>query len=63
MDASVSRIEAWQQKVSPYVSNDTEEDMSIYDKPAYWGNRSEYRLMDKGSNNFFKVKTETVKKM
>ena len=63
MDASVSRIKTWQEKVSPYVSNDTDEDMNIYDAPAYWGNHGEYRLMDTGSNNFFRVKAETIRKM
>ena len=63
MDASVPRIKAWQSKISPYISNDTGEDMSIYDQPAYWGNHGEYRLMDTGSNNFFKVKTSTINKM
>ena len=63
MDASVPRIKAWQQKISPYVSNDTGEDMKIEDKPASWGNHGEYRLMDTGSNNYFKVKTETINKM
>ena len=38
-------------------------DMKIEDKPAEWGNHGEYRLMDTGSNNFFHVKTETIKKM
>jgi hypothetical protein len=37
--------------------------MWIEDKPAGWGNHGEYRLMDTGSNNFFKVKTETINKM
>ena len=63
MNASVPRIKAWQEKISPYVSNDTGEDMWIEDKPAGWGNHGEYRLMDTGTNNFFKVKTETINKM
>ena len=63
IDASVPRIKDWQQKISPYVSNDTGEDMSIYDEPAYWGNCSFYRLMDTGPNNFFRVKTETINNM
>lgn len=63
MDASVPRIKAWQQKISPYISNDTDEDMSVYDQPAHWGNHHEYRLMDTGSNNFFKVKTQTINNM
>ena len=63
MDASVPRIQAWQNLIRPYVSNDTGEDMTIKDKPASWGNHHEYRLMDTGNDNFFRVKTETVSKM
>jgi spore coat protein CotH len=63
MDASVPRIQAWQNLIRPYVSNDTGEDMAIKDKPASWGNHHEYRLMDTGNDNFFRVKTETVSKM
>ena len=63
MDASVPRIKAWQSKISPYVSNDTDEDMEIYDQPAGWSNHGEYRLMDTGSNNFFRAKTETIDRM
>jgi hypothetical protein len=63
MQSSVKRIKLWQENIAPYVSNDTGEDMVIEDKPASWGNRHEYRLMDTGSNNFFRVKTETVQKM
>ena len=63
MDASVSRITTWQNMIRPYVSNDTGEDMEINDQPAHWGNHHEYRLMDKGSNNFFRVKTETINNM
>lgn len=63
MDASVARIREWQKKVNDHVSNDTGEDMSIYDQPAFWGNHGEYRLMDTGSDNFFRVKTETIKNM
>lgn len=60
MEGSVARIKLWQQFISPYVSNDTGEDMSISDRPASWGNHSEYRLMDTGSNNFFKVKKSSI---
>jgi spore coat protein CotH len=63
MDASVPRIKAWQDKIAPYVSNDTGEDMRIEDRPANWGNHGEYRLMDTGSNNYFRVKTETINRM
>lgn len=60
MKGSVARIKAWQAMVGNYVPNDTGEDMSIYDAPAPWGNHSEYRLMDSGSNNFFRVKAASV---
>lgn len=60
IESSVSRIEAWQSAISPYVSNDTGEDMRIYDQPASWGNHSEYRLMDKGADNFFRVKSDVI---
>lgn len=60
MEGSVARVKAWQQMISPYVSNDTGEDMSIYDKPASWGNHSEYRVMDTGANNFFRVKAASI---
>ncbi len=63
MDASVPRIQAWQSKIAPYVKNDTGEDMEIKDRPAGWGNHGEYRLMDTGADNFFRVKTETINNM
>ena len=62
-DKGISRILAWQSLIQPFVSNDTGEDMSIKDKPASWGNHHEYRLMNTGNDNFFRVKTETVSKM
>ena len=39
----------------------TGEDMTIEDRPASWGNHGEYRVLDTGSNNFFKVKASSVK--
>lgn len=51
-DWSIPRIEEWQAMISPYVSNDTDEDMVINDYPAYWGNQSKYRL-NSLTNNFF----------
>lgn len=60
MAGSVARIEAWQAMVGKYVSNDTGEDMTIYDAPAPWGNHGEYRVTDTGQNNFFRVKAASV---
>lgn len=62
MEGSVSRVKAWQAMIAPYVSNDTGEDMRIEDKPASWGNHAEYRVMDMGPNNFFKVKASSIPK-
>ena len=45
----------------PYIANDTGEDMSISDAPASWGNHHEYRLLEDSSNNWFKVKAESIK--
>lgn len=59
-DASMARIRAWQDKVRPYISNDTGEDMRIEDKPASWGNHGEYRIMTDGPDNFFEVKTSSI---
>ena len=59
-DASKARIEAWQEKIAPYVANDTGEDMEIKDQPASWGNHHEYRLLEDGENNFFRVKAATI---
>ncbi len=58
---SMKRIRGWHDQIRDYVSNDTGEDMSIEDKPASFGNHSEYRLLDE-NNNFFKVRAETINK-
>ena len=57
---SMERVRAWQGVIGPYVSNDTGEDTEISDRPAYWGNHGEYRLLQSGSNNFFEVKAQVV---
>ena len=55
------RIEAWHEMIAPYVANDTGEDMEIVDQPAWWGNHSEYRLLDPNPDtNFFRVKAASV---
>ena len=59
---SAERIRTWQRLFSDYVSNDTGEDMDLKDKPASWGNHSEYRLLENNSNNWFKVKAESINK-
>lgn len=64
---SVPRIQAWQSMIAPYVSNDTGEDMLIEDKPAFWGNQPNYRLLtggpfggSSGPANFFTSKRTVI---
>ena len=57
---SASRIRTWQDFIRPFLKNDTGEDMEIKDRPASWGNHSEYRLLEDGANNWFKVKAESI---
>ncbi len=58
--SSQARIRSWQQRIEPYVNNDTGEDTAIEDKPASWGNHSEYRLLKNNSDNFFTVKAASI---
>lgn len=62
-EASTARIRGWQERIAPYIDNDTGEDCKIEDKPAGWGNHGEYRLLTGGRNdNYFKVKAESIQK-
>lgn len=63
IDSSISRITAWQNKVREFVANDTGEDNYIYDEPAGWGNHGEYRILQRGSNNFSTVKADAIRAM
>jgi spore coat protein CotH len=64
---SIPRIQSWQNMISPYISNDTGEDMFIEDTPAYWGNQPNYRLKTGNSQggtfgpaNYFTTKKLSV---
>ena len=64
---SIPRIQAWQNMIAPFVSNDTGEDMIIEDTPAYWGNQPNYRLKTgnnqggaNGPANYFTTKKLSV---
>lgn len=57
---SSSRIRLWHSLISPYVSNDTGEDMVIRDRPASWGNHPEYRVLEDSRNNWFRVKAASI---
>ncbi|MDR1652460.1 MAG: CotH kinase family protein [Prevotellaceae bacterium] len=56
-----TRIQGWQTMIQPYVSNDSGEDMTIYDAPAAWSNKSEYRLLSGSEQtNFFRAKAASI---
>lgn len=57
---SASKIRTWQAFIKPFLKNDTGEDMELRDAPASWGNHPEYRLLEDNSNNWFKVKAESI---
>ena len=57
---SASRIRAWHNFIGPFIQNDTGEDNSLCDAPASWGNHPEYRLLEDGPNNWFRVKAESI---
>ena len=57
---ATARIRAWHQLITPYLENDTGEDMAIKDRPASWSNHQEYRVMEDGPNNWFRVKSASL---
>ncbi|MGN0187096.1 MAG: CotH kinase family protein [Paludibacteraceae bacterium] len=66
-DNSIERIRAWHAMISPYVANDTGEDMIIDDVPASWGNCPFYRLLSgneqggaDGEANWFRTKIHNI---
>ncbi len=58
--SSMARIRGWHQLIGEYIWNDTGEDMEIRDIPASWGNHAEYRILEDGPNNFFRVKSASI---
>ncbi len=58
--SSMARIRSWHQMIGEYVLNDTGEDMEIRDVPAGWGNHAEYRILEDGTNNYFRVKAASI---
>ncbi len=55
-----ARIRSWQALIGPYVDNDTGEDTFLEDKPAPWGNHSEYNLLKNNNDNFFNAKAASI---
>ena len=62
--AAIERVSALQNRIRPYVTNDTGEDMTISDQPASWSNIN-YRLLDgdnkgRDGSNFFRTKAASL---
>ena len=55
-----ARIRSWQQRIEPYVDNDTGEDTAIEDRPVSWGNHGEYNLLKNNNDNFFNAKAAAI---
>ena len=55
-----ARIRSWHNKIAQYIDNDTGEDTAIEDKPASWGNHSEYNLLKTNRDNYFTVKAASI---
>ncbi len=63
MSASIKRIKKWHSMISPYISNDTGEDMTIKDVPGSWGIYHQYRVYTDCPDNYFRVKAETINRL
>ena len=60
---SHERIDHWHSMIEGLTKNDTGEGSTIQDKPASWGSRSGYRILDPEANvNFFKLKAQSINK-
>jgi hypothetical protein len=64
VDRSIPRIQNWHNMIQPYISADvitnSETSNTLIDRPASWGNRGHYKILERGNNNFFEVKTATI---
>jgi spore coat protein H len=67
LTASLNRIVQWQNLIRPYISNDTGEDMILEDKPAFWANCPQYRLLTgndeggaTGDANYFLTRIKNI---
>ena len=54
---SINRIKKWHTLISPFLQNDTGEDMKIKDEPATWADHDEYRLLTT-TNNYFIIRAQ-----
>lgn len=63
-NASIARIKSWHSMIGNYIDNDTGEDTKIKDRPAGWGNHSEYRIWESTdtNTNWFRVRAAAMPK-
>ena len=54
---SINRIKKWHTLITPFLQNDTGEDMKIKDEPATWADHDEYRLLST-TNNYFIIRAQ-----
>lgn len=66
-DKSIPRLQKWKNLIETSVPNETNQDMSIIDKPAPWADAHNYRLFSGGDTgrgnqeaNFFKTKIKSI---
>ena len=59
-ESAQARINGWYARIAPYISNDTNWEMAIEDKPAAFGTHPEYNLMNNDGSNFFNVKAQSI---
>ena len=59
-EKSIVRIREWQDLIRPYLANATGEDQAIQDLPASWSNNRWYRILEDGSNNWFRIKCSVL---
>ena len=59
-ESAQTRMRAWQARIAPYITNDTNWEMTMSDRPASFSNHLEYNLLENDSNNFFNVKAASI---
>lgn len=57
---SIPRIQKWQALIKDYLVDDTSDNTPFEDAPAFWSNQQRYRLLERGVNNYFEVRSATL---
>jgi len=59
-ESAQARINGWYQRISTFISNDTDFENVIMDTTAHYSAHPEYKLMTDDENNFFDVKAASI---